>query len=103
MRDALPPPVCRTLEMTFRKLAAGVDPSEVVRAVAKDIKRDERTVRRHFATSRKAAKDTGSETSAVMNILAGHVLPDLRTPARSAPFRPQVDALSEVPESSYVN
>jgi hypothetical protein len=30
-----------------------------------------------------------------MNILAGHVLPDNRTQALPAPFRPQVDALAE--------
>jgi hypothetical protein len=95
LRDALPPRVCRTLEMTFRKLAAGVDAAEVVRAVAEDIRRDERTVRRHFTTSRKAANNTGSGTSAIMNILAGHVLPDSRNPARPTPLRPQVDALAE--------
>ena len=95
LRAALSPRVCRTLEMVFRKLAAGVDADDVVPAVAKDIGRKERTVRRHFTTSRKAANDTGSGTSAVMNILAGHVLPDHRTPARPTPFRPQVDALDE--------
>jgi hypothetical protein len=58
-------------------------------------KTSERSRRRHFATSRKSAGDTGSGTSAVMNILAGQVLPDHRTPARLRPFRPQVDALAE--------
>jgi hypothetical protein len=91
--------------MTFRKLAAGVDPSEVVRAVAKDIKIKERTVRLHFSACKKVADDIGSETSTIMNILAGHVLPDNRAPARSATFRPQVDAISEAAQvkSSYVN
>jgi FkbM family methyltransferase len=61
------------------------------------------SVRRHLSTCQKAANDTGSETSTVLNILAGHVLPDNRAPARSTPFRPQVDALSEGAESPYVN
>jgi hypothetical protein len=105
LRDVLSPRVCKTLEMVFRKLAAGVDASEVIPAVAEDIHRDERTVRRHFSTSRKAANDVGSGTSTVMNILAGHVLPDNRTPARPTPFRPQVDVLAESAalQSPYVN
>lgn len=94
-RDALSPRVCRTLEMVFRKLAAGVDADDVVPAVAQAINKKERTVRRHFDTSRKAANDVGSSTSTVMEILAGHVLPDNRNPARPTPFRPQVDALAE--------
>ena len=37
LRDALSPRVCRTLEMVFRKLAAGVEASEVIPAVAQVI------------------------------------------------------------------
>ena len=105
LRDALSPRVCRTLEMVFRKLAAGVDASEVIPAVAGDINRDERTVRRHLSTSRKTANDLASASSKVMNILAGHVLPDSRTVARSTPYRPQVDVLAETAalKSPYPN
>ena len=105
LRAALSPRVCRTLEMVFRKLAAGVDADDVVPAVAQAINAKERTGRRHFSTSRKAANDTGSGTSAVMSTLASHVLPDNRTPARPTPFRPQVDALAEAAalRSSDVN
>ena len=105
LRDALSPRVCRTLEMVFRKLAAGVDASEVIPAVAGDIRRNERTVRRHLSTSRKTANDLASDSSKVMNILAGHVLPDSRTVARSTPYRPQVDVLAETAalKSPYPN
>ncbi|MGD1082841.1 MAG: hypothetical protein ABR881_31385 [Candidatus Sulfotelmatobacter sp.] len=69
LRDALSPRICRTLEMVFRKLAAGVDANEeVIPAVAGDINRDERTVRRHLSTSRKTANDLASASSKVMNI-----------------------------------
>jgi hypothetical protein len=95
LRDALSPRICRTLEMVFRKLAAGMDATQVIPAVAGDIRQDERTVRKHLYTSRKAANDLDSGTSTVMNILAGHVLPDNRTQAPPAPFRPLVDVLAE--------
>jgi hypothetical protein len=105
LRDALSPRVCRTLEMVFRKLAAGVDADDVVPVVAQAINEEERTIRRHFSTSRKAASDVASETSTVMNVLAGHVLPDNRTLTRPTPVRPQVDALAEsaATKSAYVN
>jgi len=103
LRSALSPRVCHTLEMLFRKLAAGVDAADVIPAVAGDINRDERTVRRHFSTSRKAANDIGSGTARVMNILAGHVLPDNRTPARPTPFRPHCDALTEAATSKSMD
>jgi hypothetical protein len=91
LRSALPVRVCRTLEMVLRKLAAGVDVSAIIPTVAEDIKRDERTVRRHLSESRKAANGS----SKVMAALAGFVLPDNLTLARSTPLRPQVDALAE--------
>lgn len=70
-----------------------------------DIKQDEPTVRRHLSTSRKTANELASEASAVMDILAGHVLPDNRTRAQPTPFRPQVDALAKTAamKSSDVN
>jgi hypothetical protein len=105
LRDALSPCVRQTLELIFRRLAAGIDASEVIPVVAGDIHRDERTVRRHLATSRKTANDLGSDSSKVMDVLAAHVLPDNRTPVRPTPFRPQVDALAETAamQSAYVN
>jgi hypothetical protein len=105
LRDALSPRVCRTLEMVFRKLAAGVDADDVVPVVAQAINEEERTIRRHFSTSRKVASDVDSGTSTVMNILAGHVLPNSRTLTRPTPFRPQVDVLAESAalQSPYVN
>jgi hypothetical protein len=77
LRDALKPDVCRTLELLLRKLAAGVAANDAISAVAVDIKRDERTVRRHLTESRTAA----CELSMVREILAGFVLPDGRAHA----------------------
>jgi hypothetical protein len=91
LRAALPVRVCRTLEMVLRKLAAGVDPNAIIPTVAKDINRDERTVRRHLSQSKKAARGS----SRVMAALAGLLLPDNLAVAQSTPFRPQVDALAE--------
>jgi hypothetical protein len=93
LRDTLPPLVCRTLEMVFRKLAAGVDPKDVVAAVAKDLRRKQRTVRRHLSISRRAADDLSSVSSKVMNLLASHVLPaTTQIVAQATPFRSEVDA-----------
>jgi predicted transcriptional regulator len=55
LRAALNPRVRLTLELVLRKLAAGVDADTIISTVANDIHRNERTVRRHLAQSRKAA------------------------------------------------
>lgn len=104
LRHMLPPLVCRTLEMVFRKLAAGVDAKDVVSAVAKDLRRKEHTVRRHLSISRKAANDLASVSSKVINVLACQVLSDrMQTLSQAAPFRPQVDAETSALQPQYPN
>jgi hypothetical protein len=81
LRAALPRHVCMTLEMVFRKLAAGVDATDIISSVADVIKRDERTVRRDLAKARRTANDVGSSSLQLMEVLASHVLPDRRVDA----------------------
>jgi hypothetical protein len=94
LRAALPRHVCLTLEMVFRKLAAGVDATDIISSVADVIQRDERTVRRDLAKARRTANDVGSSSLQLMDVLASHVLPDRR-----------VDAMAEstAMKCSYVN
>ena len=94
LRSALPVRVCRTLEMVLRKLAAGVDAAEVIPTVAEGIHQNQRTVKRHLAAVRRTATNLASSSSQLMDVLAGHVLPDRR-----------VDAMGESAalKSSYVN
>ena len=75
LRAALPRTVCRTLELLFRKLAYSVDACDVISEVAREIGRDERTVRRHLAAARTIATDSGSPSNGVLRILASLVLP----------------------------
>jgi hypothetical protein len=104
LRDALSPRVCLTLEMVFRKLAAGVEASDVVPSVARDIRRKERTVRQHLLISRRTANNLASVSSKVMDILAGQVLPEkAQTVAQPAPFRSQVDPDIRALQSPYLN
>ena len=49
----------------------------------------------HFSHSRETVNDLGSGSAGLMNVLASHVLPDNRSVAQFAAFRPQVDALAE--------
>jgi hypothetical protein len=105
LREALPRHVCQTLELVFRKLAAGVDATDIIAAVADAIHRDERTVRRDLARARDTANDLASDSSKLMDALAANVLPDNRAVAQSSPCRPQVDALAEsvALQSAYTN
>jgi hypothetical protein len=81
LRAALPRHVCLTLEMVFRKLAAGVDATDIISSVADVIQRDERTVRRDLAKARRTANDVGSSSLQLMDVLASRVLPDRRVDA----------------------
>jgi hypothetical protein len=71
LRESLSPCVLRTLEYVLRKLASGADAEDVLSIVAQDIRRDERTVRRHLAEANKAAV----RSPIVRQILGGFLLP----------------------------
>jgi hypothetical protein len=81
LRAALPPRVCRTLELVFRKLDAGISAKGIIREVARDIKRDQRTVRRHLRTARRIATDVAHASNRLLRILESFVIPDERSPS----------------------
>lgn len=94
VRSVLPKKTLVVLESLFRKLAAGVDPKNVIKEVARDMNRDERTVRRHL----ECAKDSG--VADVMEQLAREIFWD---PKAVAPVIETVrDEPAEWIEATYV-
>lgn len=75
LRAALPKSVRQTLELVFRKLAGGVEATEVISSVAAALDRDERTVRRRLATARTIATDISDSSSNLLQMLGSLVLP----------------------------
>lgn len=67
LRATLPTRTRQTLELVFRKLDSGMDAREIVPAVASDLNRDQRTVRRHLASAKQIASD--------LTTVSGHQCP----------------------------
>jgi DNA-binding NarL/FixJ family response regulator len=76
LRAALPKRVSETLELVFRKLAAGMDAKEIITSVADALNRSERTVRRHLATAREIATDISGSSSELLQTLRSLVISD---------------------------
>jgi hypothetical protein len=96
LRATLPNSVCRTLELVFRKLDSGVEAQRIIAEVAGDIKKDERTVRRHLETAHRIATDVENASHQIVQVLASVLLPsNERTYRDSTPSRPTVDVLAE--------
>jgi hypothetical protein len=75
VRSVLPKKTLVALEALFRKLAAGVNPKNVIEDVAHDMNRDERTVRRYLErASEIRTKNSGVDNA--MNLLAREIFWD---------------------------
>src|ERR1700730_15164363 len=95
LRDALPDKTRRTLELLFRELDAGASARDVIGQIASDLKKDERTVRRHLKKAQEICSETSNSSGQILKLLASFVLPytEPSRPTQATPDRPTVGML----------